>query len=178
MFIFYANKNLLTVHQKEPITSGSSNTYRVQFEFSPDWEGLIRTACFRSGGQTISVLLDETGRCVVPWEVTRPGDSGKRLFAGVCGSDISGTVLPTIWADCGVIQPGASGESAAKPPTPGPLETVMESKADGLSLDGRALRLLSGDRELATITLPDGPSGELVATEEDVSQMLGDVFTH
>ena len=54
----------------------------------------------------------------------------------------------------------------------------MESKADGLSLDGRALRLLSGDRELATITLPDGPSGELVATEEDVSQMLGDVFTH
>ena len=178
MFIFYANKNLLTVHQKEPITSGSSNTYRVQFEFSPDWEGLIRTACFRSGGQTISVLLDETGRCVVPWEVTRPGDSGKRLFAGVCGSDISGTVLPTIWADCGVIQPGASGESAAMPPTPGPLETVMESKADGLSLDGRALRLLSGDRELATITLPDGPSGELVATEEDVSQMLGDVFTH
>ena len=178
MFIFYANKNLLTVHQKEPITSGSSNTYRVQFEFSPDWEGLIRTACFRSGGQTISVLLDETGRCVVPWEVTRPGDSGKRLFAGVCGSDISGTVLPTIWADCGVIQPGASGESAAKPPTPGPLEMVIQSKADGLSLDGRALRLLSGDRELAAITLPDGPSNELVATEDDVSQMLSDVFTH
>ena len=178
MFIFYANKNLLTVHQKEPITSGSSNTYRVQFEFSPDWEGLIRTACFRSGGQTISVLLDETGRCVVPWEVTRPGDSGKRLFAGVCGSDISGTVLPTIWADCGVIQPGASGESAAKPPTPGPLEMVIQSKADGLSLDGRALRLLSGDRELAAITLPDGPSNELVTTEDDVSQMLSDVFTH
>ena len=178
MFIFYANKNLLTVHQKEPITSGSSNTYRVQFEFSPDWEGLIRTACFRSGGQTISVLLDETGRCVVPWEVTRPGDSGKRLFAGVCGSDISGTVLPTIWADCGVIQPGASGESAAKPPTPGPLEMVIQSKADGLSLDGRALRLLSGDRELAAITLPDGPSNELVATEDDVSQMPSDVFTH
>ena len=178
MFIFYANKNLLTVHQKEPITSGSANTYRVQFEFSPDWDGLTRTACFRSGGQTISVLLDETGRCVIPWEVTRPGDSGKRLFAGVRGSDISGTVLPTIWADCGVIQPGASGESAAKPPTPGPLETVIQSKADGLSLDGRALRLLSGDRELAAITLPDGPSGELVATEDDVSQMLSDVFTH
>jgi len=178
MFIFYANKNLLTVHQKEPITSGSANTYRVQFEFSPDWDGLTRTACFRSGGQTISVLLDETGRCVIPWEVTRPGDSGKRLFAGVCGSDISGTVLPTIWADCGVIQPGASGESAAKPPTPRPLEMVIQSKADGLSLDGRALRLLSGDRELAAITLPDGPSNELVATEDDVSQMLSDVFTH
>ena len=178
MFIFYANKNLLTVHQKEPITSGSANTYRVQFEFSPDCDGQTRTACFRSGGQTISVLLDETGRCVIPWEVTRPGDSGKRLFAGVCGSDISGTVLPTIWADCGVIQPGASGESAAKPPTPGPLETVIQSKADGLSLDGRALRLLSGDRELAAITLPDGPSNELVATEDDVSQMLSDVFTH
>ena len=178
MFIFYANKNLLTVHQKEPITSGSANTYRVQFEFSPDWDGMTRTACFRSGGSTVSVLLDETGQCVVPWEVTRPGDSGKRLFAGVCGSDISGTVLPTIWADCGVIQPGASGESAAKPPTPGPLETVIQSKADGLSLDGRALRLLSGDRELAAITLPDGPSNELVATEDDVSQMLSDVFTH
>ena len=77
-----------------------------------------------------------------------------------------------------MIQPGASGESAAKPPTPGPLETVIQSKADGLSLDGRALRLLSGDRELAAITLPDGPSNELVATEDDVSQMLSDVFTH
>ena len=79
MFLLYAEKNQLAVREKEPITSGSANTYRVQFEFSPDWDGLTRTACFRSGGQTISVLLDETGRCVIPWEVTRPGDSGKRL---------------------------------------------------------------------------------------------------
>ena len=54
----------------------------------------------------------------------------------------------------------------------------MKSKADGLSLDGRALRLLSGDRELAAVALPDGPSSELIATEEDVSQMLNDVFTY
>ena len=123
MFIFYANKNLLTVHQKEPITSGSANTYRVQFEFSPDWDGLTRTACFRSGGQTISVLLDETGRCVIPWEVLEKPRC--RLEAGVCGVRDGNVVLPTVWADLGMVLEGAEPGEPARPPTAGVFEQVM-----------------------------------------------------
>ena len=47
MFVLYADKTQLTVRQKEPITSGSSNTYQVRFEFSPEWDGLAKAAVFQ-----------------------------------------------------------------------------------------------------------------------------------
>ena len=78
IFIFrlYAEKTQLKVKKGEPVTSGSVNVYRVHFDFSPDWEGMMKTACFRSGSQTVSVLLDGTGECTIPWEVTDPDDKG------------------------------------------------------------------------------------------------------
>lgn len=177
MFILYADKTQLTVHQREPITSGSVDVYRVRFEFSDDWKGLIRTACFRSGTQTVCVLLDESGACTLPWEVTDPDDSGKHLFAGVYGSDASGVVLPTVWADCGVIAQGVCTGVQSRPPVPGLLEQALERKADGFEMEGRELRLMAGDKQLASVTLPaGGGAGSETATEEEVDQMLHEVF--
>ena len=57
MFILYANKNMLSLRQREPVTSGSVNVYSVLFEFSDDWDGLARTAVFRAGQESRSILL-------------------------------------------------------------------------------------------------------------------------
>lgn len=72
--------------------------------------------------------------------VTRPAT----LTAGVYGADGDGTVvIPTVYADCGVIQPGAdpTGDPAADPDTPffTPMleRALAEAKASGL-FDGAA----------------------------------------
>ena len=85
MFIFYANKNLLTVHQKEPITSGSANTYRVQFEFSPDWDGLSRTAFLdrrpkQRAARRRGRRIPDAQRRFHPLDRGRGPDSGPLLF--------------------------------------------------------------------------------------------------
>lgn len=154
MFVLYADKTQLTVLKKEPVTSGSANICQVRFDFSPEWDGLTRTACFQSGGQAVSVLLDETGQCVIPREVIAPGDYGRHLFVGVYGSDISGAVLPTVWADCGLIRQGVQMGAMSRPPAPGPLDVVMRGKGDtlGYTPDG-ALGLYAGDRLLSAVPI-------------------------
>ena len=117
MFQLYASKNQLAVRQREPVTSGSVNVYKARFEFSEDWEGMEKIACFRSGSQVISVLLDDTGECTIPWEVMDPDDKGKKLFVGVYGTKGGDMVLPTIEACLGEILPGVTYGQNARPPT-------------------------------------------------------------
>lgn len=69
MFRLQADKTKLALRQREQLTSGSVNVYPVRFEFSPDWDGLTRTAVFKAGSESRSVLLDESGACSIPWEV-------------------------------------------------------------------------------------------------------------
>lgn len=116
MFELYADKNRLSVRQRETLTSGSVNVNTARFEFSPDWEGLAKTAVFRAGEQSFSVALEESGECAVPWEaLTTPG---VRLDAGVYGARGAETVLPTVWADLGYILTGAVPGEESRPPTP------------------------------------------------------------
>ena len=181
MFVLYADRIKLTVHQRETVTSGSMNAYRTRFEFSPEWEGMGKTACFKSGRKTVCVLLDETGVCTVPWEVTDLEDSGKHLFAGVFGTRGEAVVLPTVWADCGVILEGATTEKIARPPTAGLYEQILnalDKKVDRVGLDGPELKFLSGDKVLASVTLPSAGSsaaGE-TATDTEMNELLDEVF--
>jgi len=130
MFTLYADKTQLTVRQREPVTSGSVNVYPVQFEFSEDWDGLIRTAVFKAGAESRCVPLDDSGQCVIPWEVLAKPLA--RLMAGVCGTQGGETVLPTVWADMGVILPGAAPGADAQPPTPNLWEQELGKKQDRL----------------------------------------------
>ena len=97
MFILYANKTQLTVRAREPLTSGMLNTAEARFEFSPDWEGLTKTAVFKAGNEVRSVLLGEDSQCVIPWEVL--SSHGRQLTAGVCGTRGTDMVLPTVWVN-------------------------------------------------------------------------------
>lgn len=133
MFILEANKVQLIRRKSEPITSGSVNVYTVRFEFSSEWDGLEKIACFKSGSQIVSVLLDDTNECVIPWEVTDPDDAGKTLFAGVYGTKGGAVVLPTVWASLGIIHQGVECGSNARPPTPSLWEQELARKQDKLT---------------------------------------------
>lgn len=69
MFHLQANKIYLEVCAKEGVTSGSVNVYTVRFSFNSDWDGLDRTAVFHAGDDQISVVLDDSNECQIPWEV-------------------------------------------------------------------------------------------------------------
>jgi len=126
MFQLFADKSRLTVQQREPLTGGSVNVCRMRFEFSPAWDGLTRTAVFRNGEETRSVLLDDTNECWIPWEVlAQPFPPLSRLHVGVYGTRGEEIVLPTEWVDCGVIQSGAVPGECTQPPTPDVYQQIL-----------------------------------------------------
>ena len=114
MFVLYADKTQLVVRQREPVTSGSANAYQLRFEFSPEWEGLAKTAIFQAGCAEKSVAL-AGGACTIPQEVLK--EPGYFLMAGVCGRMGEDLVMPTVWADLGAIRMGAVHEGET-PDTP------------------------------------------------------------
>lgn len=158
MFELYAEKNQLCVRRREPVTSGSVNVYEAAFAFSEDWSGLTKTAVFRAGERIVSVLLDDTGEAVIPWEVL--ASPGLQLLAGVYGARGSEVALPTIWADLGYVCAGAAPGENTAPPTPDLWRQELAKKADGLALDGLNLKLLSGEETLSELELPLPGGGE------------------
>lgn len=158
MFVLYADKNQLAVREKEPVTSGSVNVYPVRFEFSPEWDGLSKTAVFQAGCKE-KVVAMAGGACSVPAEVL--SEPGYYLMAGVCGKQGESTVLPTVWANLGLILAGASTGDAPEPePPPEGWQEALDSKGDRLAYtETGELGLYSGDRELSSVPL-EGGSGE------------------
>ncbi len=167
MFILSAEKNMLTLLEHEPVTSGSVNVYRVLFRFSTEWEELDRVAVFRAGGDPVSILLPPDGACVIPWEVLEsPGRQlfagvyGRRFAAGEDGQTVEQIVLPTQWVYLGTILPGAAPGQEAQPP-PEPMWTqALEGKGDALAYTaGGELGLWSGDRLLSAVPVEGGSEG-------------------
>ena len=99
---------------------------------------------FKAGKESRIVLLDESGECVIPWEVLV--SPGLPLMTGVFGS-ADETALPTTWVSLGVILEGVPGDGeGSKPPTPDLWEQELDRKGDTLAYDGLNLSLKSGDR--------------------------------
>ncbi len=160
IIILSAEKSRLYVRQRETITSGSVNVYTARFEFSPDWDGLTRTAVFKAGAASRSVLLGESGECIVPWEVLEKPNI--QLQAGVYGTRGGDEVLPTVWANLGTILEGTVTGEDAQPPTPDIWEQRLAAKGDTLDYDGLNLSLMSGDKSLSTVQISGGGGGEYV----------------
>lgn len=161
MFLLCAEKNQLRVRRKELLTSGSVNVCAAGFAFSKEWDGLERTAVFAAGDAWAVVPLDASGECLIPREVL--SGYGVRLRAGVCGKRGEEIVLPTVWADLGMILEGAGGGEGSgdrPPPAPEIWRQELERKGDGLSyiMDGE-LGLFSGERLLSSVPIPGGGEG-------------------
>ncbi len=143
--------------KRESVTSGSVNVCRARFEFSPDWEGLRRKAVFKARSESRTVLLDDSGECVIPWEVLT--SYGQLLMAGAFGT-ADETALPTVWASLGTILEGVPGDGAgAQPPTPDLWEQELARKGDALAYDGLNLSLMAGDKPLSTVEVAGGGEG-------------------
>lgn len=160
----HAKKNKLFVRKFEELTSGSVKVNRVQFEFSEDWGGMVRTAVFKQGNTAISVLLGETAACDIPYEVLE--EHGRALYAGVYGTKDGVVVLPTIWTSLGEVKEGVTLGESAQPPTPGIYEQILNelsNKADGVRYteDGK-LELYAGDKLLSSVSIQGGEEDSVV----------------
>lgn len=172
MFRLYAKKNILDVNQVETVTSGSVNVYQCQFQFDNAWDGLERTAVFQAGDESISILLDDTGICVVPWEVLQ--DAKRTLYAGVYGTKNGNVVLPTIWRNLGEIRQGVSPGDSAQPPTPSVYEQILAEIGNLDELDTETKEsLVAAINELyATGGGGGGGSGNVSSQEIDTIRVL------
>lgn len=104
----------------ELLTAGMAKAVTVEFVFSPDWDGLTKTAVFTNGKTTVDVLAANWDGDTVPVPYEVLAVPGRHARVGVYGADESGVVLPTVWVSLGKVQPGAdpSGDVSADPALP------------------------------------------------------------
>lgn len=124
MFVMNVDKNIATISRTEPMTSGSSKVYLVEFHFSPEWDDLNRVAVFRAGETVVDILLDETNICFMPWEVMV--DHSISVDFGVYGTMDGDVVLPTIWATTENILEGVITGAEAQPPSQTLYQQLLE----------------------------------------------------
>lgn len=180
MFQLRATKNTLKVEQKERITSGSVNIYRVKVIFDDAWkEAVMRYGVFKVGSQVEAVALDDRGFCSIPWDLTAYEKKNLSMYFGVYGLREDGAIIiPTIWAEFGKIEEGVFWPSdVPRPDTPNAFEILTEEiakKGDTLTYDGATLTLLSGDEELSSVPITGGSGDFHYATNEDIQSLFGD----
>ena len=104
----------------ELLTAGMAKAVTVEFVFSPEWDGLTKTAVFSNGKTTVDVLAANWDGDTVPVPHEVLAVPGRHARVGVYGADESGIVLPTVWVSLGKVQPGAnpSGDASADPSLP------------------------------------------------------------
>lgn len=123
MIICEVNKNHLNVRTRELLTAGSQNVNTVEFRFNEAWDGLAKTATFKTSKKTISVLLN-TNIIVIPWEVL--ADAGEILAVGVFGVSGETLVLPTVWGILGKVMDAAHLGDEEKEPTPDVYQKILD----------------------------------------------------
>ncbi len=113
---FLVDKQIITRVDKEKVVRDSMNYLYANFEFSPDWVG-EKTAVFKSKSGAFNVLLDDDGKCLVPWEVLVDEVIEVSVF---CGALITANVVKIITIGSGY----TLGESG-RVPTPGIYEQII-----------------------------------------------------
>ena len=170
------------------ITSGSVNVYEVKFQFDNDWDDLERIAVFRVGKKSVSMPLDDTNTCKIPWECVCENDIGKEVQVGVYGMVDTTVVLPTVWAGLGNLKEGCSLGNTALPPTPSVAEQVLAQIIAARDQVFEAIRLNGGivpDSGDDDTEVPDPDNGNTedepagdgdVATDDEVNDALDGIF--
>lgn len=135
MFEFNVSKVKIKAVHLESVTTGSVNVYECLFNFNEDWDGLARTAVFRVCDQIYSVILDETNKCVIPWELFVDENVDKALFIGAYGVLDSDIVLPTVWAYAGTILQGVKDGSGSLPPSPDLMAQILSELEQKVNIE-------------------------------------------
>ena len=118
ILFFTVDRQIITRQDYESVVQDSQNYLYAQFSFSEEWGGTI-TAVFRGkDGQTFNVLLDESGKCLVPWEVLTQPWFEVSVF---CGNLITANVVKVFTIASGY----AIGEEGREP-TPDVYSQIIE----------------------------------------------------
>lgn len=102
--------------QSELLTSGMVGQ-PIEFEYSPDFDGLTLTAVF-TNGKTIVDVLNPGNQCVIPHEVL--DTVGTLVKVGIYATKGNELVIPTVYAAVGIVLKGAdpSGDVSVDPTLP------------------------------------------------------------
>lgn len=164
MIICHVSKAAITVAQSVLLTSGMVQAVQVRFCFSPEWEGLTRTAVFRAGQVSVSCLLDEQNCCTIPWECLQT--AGTHLMVGVYGTRTQEVVLPTVECSLGLICTGAQpAENTPQEPTPTLVQQLLTT-AETAAQTAASVRADADAGLFCGETGPQGPKGDKGDTGE------------
>ena len=114
---------------------------------------------FRAGERVVSLLLDESDSCFIPWEVLE--NAGGSLGVGVCGRLGEEVVLPTVWCSLGPVWVGAAPGETARPPTPDLWRQELARRANRMAYTPKGeLGLYADHTLLASVPLTGGGGGQ------------------
>lgn len=182
MIIITALRTHASATKTEELVAGRVGM-EAAFHFSPEWDGLGKTAVFEAGGVAKDVIIGDDP-CIVPHECMI---EGAELRVGIYGMSTDGSVvIPTVYALVGTVKEGAdpSGDESY-PPTPDVGEQAVaaastalqaaaeaqqvaaeiQRRADSGEFDGRdGAKGDKGDTGPAGSVGPAGPKGDTGAT--------------
>lgn len=141
-------KQLLTIQNREIISSGDSNYDVCSFAFDEEWEGFIKTAVFYQDRQEVYyAVLDDKNKCTIPAPATV---HAKPLYIGVFG--VYGDKILTSTLDTIVLVEGAvSGQEIDIEPS----ESVFTSIIAGYQAILNKITEQNGKLEEATEILQE-----------------------
>ena len=123
------NKTSLQISSRETLATGNVNSLSVGFRFLDGWDNLAKTAIFKNGSSSVSVLLS-SDICSIPWEVLQ---SAGELYVSLRGTNSGGElVLCTENAFIGTVKPSLAASIAAQhhEATPDILDALLSDVAD------------------------------------------------
>ena len=110
----------------EGILTAGAVGIKTYIEYTDDeWYGLVKDVAFRIGSTGKSYgMMNVEDVTTVPHESLV---AGKHLYIGITGFNVDkSVVIPTMWADCGVVQASAIGNHEnSVPPTPTEMEQMV-----------------------------------------------------
>lgn len=138
MFRVTVTKNDMVIKGDDLLTSGSVKTNYVSFTFDKVWDGVLKTAVFRTKKLQIPVIIDDEKLMVsIPWEVlafpketVELGIYGTRSDNEETSNRDEEIIIPTIWGTLGKIVEGVALED---PPATLPTKDSYRQLLDYLN---------------------------------------------
>lgn len=160
--IFCVHNQVITRTDTNVIVADSRNYLQATFIFSEEWNGKEKTAIFIHDDKAYHVLL-ENDKCLVPWEVIKPGALSVSVFAG--------DLITTNACITSIKDSGYTDGTKPSDPTPTIYEQIMKK------LDEIQAGTVNPDEIAKAVEkyLQEHPVETL--TEEDVQRIVSEYIT-
>jgi hypothetical protein len=172
MLLFEVNGQKLTRKDKFEPATDSVEYLKAQFTFkSSDWNGKAKTALFRLGDVSYSVLLDGSGTCKVPAEVLVRSDSryarihGSKFHVSLVGT-YGTTRITTNELETKLNTSGYADAETPADPTEGQYEQILTAYADAQTACDDAKAECQDNRNILANALKGKKTGEIVAADD------------